>query len=374
MRPSHATTKMHLMLCTNVMMMCWLVGPALSQEDARAVVPVGIALVERKPITLPLEFVGHVQAVDRVQISARVTGFLEAILFKEGDVVKEGASLYRLEQVPFRAAVEEAQDALKRSRMVKTLTANELERAERLAKAQSDDVVVLDQARAADAEANGTVRIGEANLATAKTKLSYTDIVAPISGKIGRSKVFTGNVVGPESGPLTLIVSQDPMYVIFPVSQHDLPQVQKAYRSGYVNIRIGFADGSAFNQLGTINFIDVTVDRATEAVDVRATISNPKGRLIDGEIVQVRLESALSEEAVLIPQSALMFDQKGAYVFVVENGSAAVRRVKADSEVGASVAIIDGLAAGEQVIVRGLQRVPPDLPVVSQPGAESRPN
>jgi membrane fusion protein (multidrug efflux system) len=180
---------------------------------------------------------------------------LEAVLFKEGGIVKEGDPLYRIEQGLFRASFERAQGALERSKAAKTLTAIQLDRAEQLVRSQSGTLVARDQAKAADEQADGTVLTDQANLETAKIKLGYTDITSPISGKIGRTNVTKGNVVGPESGTLTTIVSQDPMYVTFPVSQRDLLQAQKTQRSADIkDVRIRFSDGSAYDQFGTINF------------------------------------------------------------------------------------------------------------------------
>ena len=218
--------------------------------------------------------------------------------------------------------------------------------------------------------AKGTLMTDEANLRTAKINLGYTDIVAPIAGKIGRTSLTKGNVVGPESGPLTTIVSQDPMYVTFPVSQREFLEAQDSSRerdTKSIKVRIRFSDGSTYDQLGVINFIDVSVDRTTDTVIARATIPNPKGVLIDGQLVRVVLESGKPEEAVVIPQSALIADQQGVYVFVVEDGKAAVKRLKLGDETGTEVVVEDGLSTGAQVIVEGLQNVRPGIAVRASP-------
>ena len=209
-------------------------------------------------------------------------------------------------------------------------------------------------------QAKGAVMTAEANLRTAQINLGYTDISAPITGKIGRTSLTKGNVVGPESGPLTTIVSQDPMYVTFPVSHREFLEAQDG--SGErdpksIKVRIRFSDGSVYDQLGVVNFIDVSVDRTTDTVTARATIPNPRGVLIDGQLVRVLLESGAPKEAIVIPQSALIADQQGVYVFVVEDGKAAVKRLKLGGETGTDVVVEDGLSAGAQVIVEGLQGV-----------------
>ncbi len=341
-----------------------------AQEREPAAVPVVTVSAERKPIAQSLDFVGRVEATNRVEVRARVEGYLEAVLFKEGDLIKEGDPLYRIEQGLFKAAVEQAQGALERSKASKILTVLQLQRAEDLLAKQAGTAVARDQAVAADQQAKGAIMTDEANLQTAKINLGYTEIIAPISGKIGRTNVTKGNVVGPSAGPLATIVSQDPMYVAFPVSQREFLRAREAGRQADVQsikVRIRFADGTMYDQTGSINFVDVTVDRSTDTVLVRATVANPKGGLIDGQLVRIVVESGAPEEKVVVPQSALIADQQGVYVFVVEDGKAAVKRLKVGGEIGANVVVDQGLSGGEQVIVEGLQGVRPGIPVRAAP-------
>jgi membrane fusion protein (multidrug efflux system) len=165
-------------------------------------------------------------------------------------------------------------------------------RAEELLAKAAGTAVARDQAVAEENQAKGAVMAAEADLRTAKINLGYTDIVSPIAGKIGRTNLTKGNVVGPESGPLTTIVSQDPMYVTFPVSQREFLKAQEDRGERdpkSIKVRIRFSDGSVYGQVGVINFIDVTVDRTTDTVIARATIPNPNGVLIDGQLVRVLL-------------------------------------------------------------------------------------
>ena len=154
--------------------------------------------------------------------------------------------------------------------------------------------VARDQALAADQQAQGQILADQANLDTANINLGYTDIASPISGKVSKTNVTAGNVVGPASGILTLIVSQDPMYISFPVSQRELLQAQLSGRVkdiAGIKIKIRFADGTTYKQEGTVNFVDVSVDRATDTVLARATMPNPDGALIDGQLVSVAVEA-----------------------------------------------------------------------------------
>ena len=341
-----------------------------SSNAQQQTVPVGTVYAERKPIAQSRDFVGRIEAIDRVSIQARVKGYLEAVLFKEGDVVKKNASLYQIEKGPFQAAVEQAQGALERAKAAKTLTEIQLQRAQELLTKQAGTAVARDQALAADQQAQGQILSDQANLDNANINLGYTDIVSPIAGKISKTNITAGNVVGPDSGPLTLIVSQDPMYVSFPVSQREFLNVQargKQIDPKQVKIRIRFADGTTYNQQGTVNFIDVSVDRATDTVLVRGTIANPAGVLIDNQLVNVSVEAEQPQEKVLVPQAALIADQQGIYVFVVEDGKATVRRIKPGGESGANIVVDDGLKGGEQVIVEGLQSIRPGQAVQASP-------
>jgi membrane fusion protein (multidrug efflux system) len=259
---------------------------------------------------------------------------------------------------------------LDRSKATKILAEVDLQRSEKLLTQNSIPAQSVDTNRAADKRAQGSILSDQANLDTANINLGYTDIVAPISGKISRTNITAGNVVGPDSGPLTLIVSQDPMYVTFPVSQRDLLQAQLSGRQADIKdikVRIRFANGLTYDQEGSINFIDVSVNRATDTVIARATMPNPAGVLIDGQLVNVSLEAGQPEQKVVVPQGALIADQEGIYVFVVEDGKAVVRRIKPGGESGINVVVDEGLKGGEQVIVEGLQSIRPGLPVQASP-------
>jgi membrane fusion protein (multidrug efflux system) len=343
--------------------------PAVAQQQPTAI-PVGVVKAERNPIARAGDFVGRVEAISRVEIRARITGFLEEVLFKEGDLIKDGAPLYRIEKGLFQAQVEQAEGALERSKAAKILSAVQLARAEDLAAKQAGTLAARDQARAQNQEAKGAVMTDEANLATAKINLGYTDIVSPITGKVGRTNITKGNVVSPTSGALTVVVSQDPMYVSFPVSQREFLRVQAAGRQVDVNrvkARVHFADGTAYQHEGGINFVDVQVDRSTDTILVRATFPNPEGVLVDGEFVRVQVENDKPEEKVVIPQAALIADQEGVYVFVVEDGKAVVKRIKPSDESGTRVVVDEGLTGGELVVVDGLSLLRPGIAVRANP-------
>jgi len=338
---------------------------ALSADAQEKAAPVGTVYAQRQQVTQTRDFVGRVNATNRVEIQARVKGYLEAVLFKEGDAVKKDDHLYQIEKGQYQAAVEQAKGAVERSKAAKALTAIQLQRAEELLAKSAGTAVARDQALAEDQRAAGDIMSDQARLDNANINLGYTDIVSPIAGKISKTNVTAGNVVGPDSGNLTLIVSQDPMYVSFPVSQREFLTLRANPKD--LKIKIQFADATTYDQVGTINFVDVSVDRSTDTVLVRATMPNPNGKLVDGQLVTVVVEAEHPQERVTIPQAALIADQEGTYVFVVEDGKAAIRRIKPGGEIGPDVIVNDGLKGGEQVIVEGIQSVRPGQPVQAAP-------
>ena len=362
---------MRLAICA-VFLVCASGFAAYAQGNASTPVPVGTVTAELKAISKGWEFVGRVEAINRVEIRARVKGFLEAVLFKEGELVKEGDPLYRIEKGLFEAAVGQAEGALQKSKAEYELAVKTRQRQEELFSKNVTPEQKLDEAHAAEGKEKGNVTTDEANLKAARINLSYTDILAPIAGKIGRTALTKGNVISPESGVLTTIVSQDPMYVTFPVSQRDFLQAQESGRRGDlplndIKVRLRYSDGSMYDQVGEFNFVDVSVDKSTDTVLMRATIGNPKSGLTDGEIVHVMVEGGTPEEKIMIPQAALIADQEGVYVFVVEDGKAVVKRVKPGGESGADVVVEVGLSGGEQIIVEGLESVRSGMPVRATP-------
>ncbi|HTI79427.1 MAG TPA: efflux RND transporter periplasmic adaptor subunit [Acetobacteraceae bacterium] len=336
-----------------------------------SVIPVGTVAAELRPITQASEYVGRVEAIEKVDIRARVTGYLQDVLFHEGEVVKQGDVLYRIEKDSFEAAVQQAQGALLQAQGTLANANAQLARTAELAKTNTESQSVLDQRTAAQKSAQGAMITADANLKTANVNLGYTEITAPITGEIGRTKVTKGNVVGPDSGTLTTIVSRDPMYVAFPVSQREFLKVeqqeQRRARRDALMVRLKFSDGSVYKEPGQINFVDVTVDRATDTVTVRATVPNPNGKLIDGQLVRVSVEADKPEQKVLVPQSALIVDQQGPYVFTVVDGKAAIARVKLGGESGPYAIVDNGLKGGEQIIVQGMESLRPGSLVIASP-------
>jgi membrane fusion protein, multidrug efflux system len=361
---------MRVALCAGLLIAALAAIPARPQSQEPPAVPVGVVKAERKQIERTADFAGRVEAINRVEVRARVTGFLEAVLFKEGDLIPQGAELYTIEKDLFQAAVEQAKGALERSKGALTLATVQRQRAQDLYEKAAGTAVARDQAVAQEQQAQGQVLSDEASLRTAQINLGYTDITSPIAGRVGRTNLTKGNVVGPDSGVLTIIVSQDPMYVSFPVSQREFLRAQEESHKidiKGIKVRIRFSDGTLYDQVGEINFVGVSVDKSTDTVLVRATIANPADALIDGQFVRAVLQSGAPQEKIVIPQAALIADQEGVYVFAVEDGKAVVKRIKLGAAEGAGIVVESGLDAGELVAVEGLQALRPGAKVLATP-------
>lgn len=349
-------------------------------EDAPATpqaLTVGTVAAAKQAVAKSQSFVGRVEAVERVEVVARVSGYLDQIHFTEGGMVKAGDPLYTIEKSLYEAALQQAEASVASAKAGVLLAKQQKGRTQELLTKEVASQMTMDQRVAQTQQAQADQAISEAAVRTAQINLGYTEITSPISGKIGRTAVTKGNVVGPNSGVLTTIVSQDPMYVTFPVSQRDFLRAgmgATATGKDDLLVKISFSDGTVYADTGKINFVDVTTDKTTDTITVRATFPNQAGTLVDGQFVNVLLESAKPEEVVVVPQSALLADQRGTYVFVVENNKAVVKRIKPGGEHGPNIVVSEGLTGGEMVIVEGLQFVRPDMPVQAAPISAANPS
>jgi membrane fusion protein (multidrug efflux system) len=356
---------------------------AFAQAPGAPPPAVGVVKAQLTAITETSDFVGRVQAVDRVALTARVTAFLDRRQFTEGADVKQGDLLYRLERASFETAVAQ-QEATVADVSARLANANiQLARAQQLLATPAGQRSSVDDAQANQRSLAAQVSAAQAQLRQAKINLDYTDIKAPVAGKISRGSITVGNVVSPTSGPLATIVSQDPMYVTFPVASRTLTALQKRYAdkgiAGAVAVHLKLPDGSAYGPIGTIDYVDPTVSPTTDTILVRARIPNPPLRgaepgkpvdrpLTDGAFVEVRVEGIQPVMTLGIPRAAVLSDQQGDYVYVVGEGNKAEqRRVKLGQSTPAIAVIADGLKEGETVISEGIQKVRPGAVVVPSP-------
>ena len=341
-------------------------GEEPREQQALAPPPtVTVVAVAQKEVTPSVTFNGHVEAVDTVELRARVEGFVEKRLFDEGAEVKAGDLLIVLEKAPYEAQIGQIKGQITGAEGGLRLAEIEVQRQTTLVQREAVAQQKLDEA-----EANYKVSLGElqrlrASLQSAELNLSYTDIKAPMDGRIGRFAYSVGDYVTPSSEALAEIVSQDPVYVNFPVSARQLLEVSRlAQEHGgnprAVKVKLRLPDGSIYAETGTINFVNVAVDRSTDTVTVRSTFANPQRLLIHDELIAVIVDQAQPEQALVIPQAAIAVDQAGPYVLVVNKDSKVEqRRIRPGSPQGADVTVIEGLKEHDNVIIEGLQKVRP---------------
>jgi membrane fusion protein (multidrug efflux system) len=346
---------------------------------------VGVVEATKRPITETSEFLGRVEATNRVNIVARVTAFLEKRLFYEGAELNKGDELYRLERGPFEADLASKQALV--AQLQATLENAKLttDRARTLLSGPAGQQSTYDAALANQRALEAQVQSAQAQVQSSQINLDYTDIRSPIDGKIGRTAVTEGNVVSPGSGVLTTIVSQDPMYVTFPVSVRQGLELRERYatRGGYnaVVIKIRLPDGRLYDQTGRLDFVNNTIAQNTDTFTLRGVMPNPPlhdpsttggpvRELTDGEFVTVLLEGVQPVEVLAIPRAAVLSDQEGDYVFTVgTDNKAEQRRIQLGQSTSAVASVISGLAPGDKVIVEGLQRVRPGQPVSPGPAS-----
>jgi membrane fusion protein (multidrug efflux system) len=341
------------------------------QQAAAPPAAVFVARVERQAISRGADFIGRVEAIDKVDIIARVTGFLQTRHFNEGDAVKAGQLLFTLEQPPFAAEVSLRRAQLDSARADLANATTQVARGRELVKTNAIPQATLDDRITAEAESKAKVAASEAQLQQAQINYDYTEIRAPFDGRAGRSPLSPGNVVSPGSGTLVTIVRDDPIRISFPVTQRQLLNFRRNAGTGaseQIKVSVRLPDGSMLESTGRFDFIDVTTNRATDSVLVQAMIPNPQKFLVDGQAVTVVVETGDPEQAIVIPQSALQIDQVGSFVLIVgAENKVEVKRVKTTRGLGGQLVVTEGLEIGQLVITEGAQRARPGAQVAPQP-------
>ena len=341
-------------------------GDARQGKDSSKAAPqaLGVTVIDAAVREVPVTFeaVGRTEGSREVQVRARVAGILEKQLYSEGDSVKAGATLFEIERAPFEIELEQARGTLADAAARADLARQEHERLKNLADRRAISQKEADQAASAVQQAQAQAQVARARVRQAELNLSYTRVTAPIGGITGRALQSIGSLVSPsgDGAVLTTLTRGDPIWVRFSLSEPEFAQVRSEGREPQV--RLELADGSVYPDSAKLNFSSSTIDAQTSSVQMRAEVPNPRLALLPGQFVRVRVTSG-TVQAVVVPQSAVLQNEGGRFVWVVADGKAVQRQIKAGAWVGKDWAILDGLKPGDKVIVDNLVRLRPNAPV-----------
>jgi membrane fusion protein (multidrug efflux system) len=360
-----------------------LAAPAHAQFGPGGPPTVGVVTAQKRPIIETSEFVGRIQAIERVDLVARVTAFIEARPFVEGGEVQQGDLLYRLERPPFEADLASKQATAAQMQALLRNATITLNRAQSLLAGPAGQRSTVDDALAQQASYAAQLLGAQAQAQISQINLNYTEIRAPIAGKIGRTAFTVGNVVTPSSGALATIVSQDPMYVLFPVPVRAALDLRNRYakRGGFsaVVVNVKLTTGETYGEAGHLDYVDPSVAASTDTLNLRARIANPlrpgakandpgNRELVDGEFVTVTLAGVEPVQALGIPRAAVLSDQQGNYVYLVDaDKKIELRRIQLGQSTATTAVITAGLQEGETVVADGVQKVRPGIVVNPTP-------
>ena len=350
------------------------------QQQASEPPAVGVIEVSEQKVNPFFEFVGKVRAAETVALRARVTGFLEERGFEEGGVVEQDQVLFMIEPEQYRATLAQAEAELAAANASLNRAQVDLARYKELVKAKNVSQQKVDEAEAEVLVQEATVQTAKANIEKAQLNVDYTQVVAPIAGRIDLAAFDVGNLIGPESGVLATINRMDPIKVAFAIAETwYLELVQEdveARRRGqdvdeFTHVPlVRLPNGSLYEHKGRFDFIDNKVDEKTGTVLIRAEFPNPDRILLPGQFVTVVIERKEAIDAVMIPQAAVLTDQGGAYVLLVDaENKVESRRISTGQRFGPNLVVKEGLRPGERVILYGVQKVRPGLAVRPEPAA-----
>ncbi len=333
---------------------------------------VSVAAAVSTDIRQSANFVGQIAAVDEVALIARVSGFLEKKAVPDGSIVKEGDLLFTIEKAQYEAALAKAKADLASAKADAALKAADEKRDKDLFQKGHVSEAAYEATLAQKEQADASVQSAESALSQAELDLSYTDVSAPFPGQIGKTTYSVGEVVGPNAEPLAQLIRQAPVYVNFSVSEAEYLNAVKSHGIDPTDIKpeqspdlsLILPNGDKFAEKGEIVFIDNRVDSTTGTVSFRGQFDNADRRLLAGTFVTVIIEAPEQTKALTIPQAAIQRDQKGSFVLVVNKEQMVEQRyVELGAQVETAFVVTSGLQEGEQVIVQGLQKVRPGVPV-----------
>jgi membrane fusion protein, multidrug efflux system len=355
------------MLAAGALVVAFRFADAQTAAPAGTLAPAVITLmVHPQELTRSSEFIGRAQAIESVDVRAQVSGILQKVGFEGGQDVQQGALLYQIDPEQYQAAVSAAQAQLKSAQASQVQAQQNFQRQQELYQHQSTAQATLEQAQRDVAQAN--VLAAQAQLKTAQINLGFATINSPITGRVGATKVTTGNLVGPTTGTLTTVVQLDPIRVVFSVNerslvaykQHHPGATQEEINARFVP-KLRLPDGTMFVQTGRVAFVDNQVDPNTGTVPVYADFPNPQRVLLPGMLITAVVSPESPPMGFLVPAGAVQQDAQGKFVLVVGNDNKVQRRnVTTGDQIEQSTAITAGLQDGDRVIVEGGQKVRPD--------------
>jgi len=342
---------------------------------AEAAPPPGVLIAKagRRQVRETLEFIGRTVAVNDVSLNAQVSGYLQERLFEEGAGVESGDLLFKIDPAIYEAQVAAAKGSVAKANAALVRANKDLKRYRLLLKKQSISQQQVDQAESDELQAKAELMAAQATLKGAETDLSFTEIRAPIEGRIGRALVSVGNLVGPNSGELARLVELDPIYVNFAVSERDLltmkerrlkEQGEASADKDEVQVELRLANKSIYGHKGSLDFLDNVVDPKTGTVTIRARFDNPDRLLVPGLYVSAILGTSERQTELMIPQAAVQEDQAGRFVMVVDPEDKIERRlITTGRQFGGELVVTGGLEPDERVVVEGIQKVRPGMKV-----------
>lgn len=342
---------------------------------------VGVVTVQPGDVSLLTELPGRLEASRIAEVRARAAGVVQKRVFREGSDVKAGQALFVIDAAPYTAALQSAQASLSRAQANLVQAKSLADRYQPLLAANAISQQEYATAVASYKQAEADVAVGRAAVQTSRINLNYANVTAPISGRIGRALVTEGALVGQgEATPLAVVQQINPMYVNFTQSAGDVLRLRKSMESGQfkkasgdnaASVRVVLEDGSTYEQTGRLLFSDLSVDPGTGQITLRAEVPNPRGQLLPGLYVRVQLEQAQATNAITLPQQAVTRSAQGDTVLVVgADGKVETRKIRVGASQDAKWVVLEGLQAGEQVVVDGfqkLQMMPPGTPVKAVP-------
>ena len=348
-----------------------------AQNPAAAALPATVVQVEPQRVPIAVETIGQVEGSKEVEVRARVSGILLKRAYKEGDVVAAGATLFKIDPAPFEIALAQTRAQLAQEQARNDQARREAARLQRLAAEKAISQRESDDAGSNLKLSDATLQVAQAKVKEAQLNLSYTTVTAPVSGVSGRAQRSEGSLVSAGADSLLTSVNQlDPIWVRFSLSESDLDKLpqRRLVSSAPVAVHLTLPDGTRYPGKGHLNFAATQIDPRLGTQQLRAAFDNARLQLLPGQFVRVRLIAGQRDNVFLVPQTAVMQAEKGQFVFVLDQDSkAAMRPVRTGDWVGRDWIILDGLAAGDRVIVDNLLKLRPGVTVSPLAPAQGEP-